>query len=198
MQQPSNCSTIPTIMFSVKTNILSVYNGIQMNVMQIVSTGEVERGVATTMLGVVKKRIHEDGLASDGQPIGKYSEGYMRVRTGKFKTNGKYKSGPKKGQTKPTGVFTRGKKEGQPRPIYNRTDDTKVIGSLTRQMENDFKVVHTQSGNYGMGFTNEENFLKSQYLEKTYNKKIYNLTEQELIQSREVAKSLLQEQLKKF
>lgn len=60
----------------------------------------------------------------------------------------------------------------------NRTNDKKVILSLTRQMENDFSIVAIPDG-YGLGFKNDENFRKAQYAEKNYNKKIYDLTPQE-------------------
>lgn len=38
---------------------------------------------------------------------------------------------------------------------YNRTADSKVILSLTRQMENDLSVVDDGKGSYGVGFKNK-------------------------------------------
>lgn len=62
------------------------------------------------------------------------------------------------------------------RKKYNRGSDPKVILSLTRQMEQDFVSgpIATQNG-YGLGFKNQANYDKSQYVEQTYKKKIYGL-----------------------
>ena len=43
---------------------------------------------------------------------------------------------------------------------FNRTGDSKVILSATRQMENDFSVQPTDRG-YGLGFNNDINYLKA-------------------------------------
>lgn len=149
----------------------------------------VMRTVATSTLAGMKVRIHQDGLASDGQPIGTYTPGYMIVRQGLFKSNdgtfhrttksGKYKKLTKKEIAMiPAGVFIKGKEKGQPRPNYNRTDDTKVVISLSREMEGDFKIIATAKG-YGLGYTNPHNFDKAGWVEATYKKKIFDLTETE-------------------
>lgn len=128
------------------------------------------RTITTTLTGLMRKRIHVQGLASDGQAIGTYSPGYMKVRTGSYGKGDK-------------GVFTRGVRKGQARPNYNRTSDSKVILSLTRQMENDLAVCEqdpfkTERG-YGIGYRNIDNYNKSLYAESTYRKRIFSLTEQE-------------------
>lgn len=46
----------------------------------------------------------------------------------------------------------------------NRTDDRKMIYSLTRQMEQDFVPV-AEDNNYGLGFNNSHNFDKATWLE---------------------------------
>lgn len=61
-------------------------------------------------------------------------------------------------------MYTRRKK--------NRGSDRKVIGSLTGKMENSFIIDATAKG-YALGFTNEEDFKKSQYLEQSQKKEIY-------------------------
>lgn len=38
------------------------------------------RPVAVELVGIMATRIHEDGLASDGSPIGQYSSNYLKVR----------------------------------------------------------------------------------------------------------------------
>lgn len=165
-------------MISISTNIDQVIGSLKQKVEAVTQTNELLRTVATNLRPVVKNRIHVDGLAADGNQIGTYSNSYLSLRTGQFKTNKTFSKGKNKGETKPTGVFTKGKNKGKPRPNYNRTSDTKVILSLTRQMENDFVVVATDNG-YGLGYNNEENFKKVGYNETRYNKKIFSLTADE-------------------
>ncbi len=69
---------------------------------------------------------------------------------------------------------------------YNRTGDSKVISSLTRQMENDFSVIATSNG-YGLGYKNPENYAKTFFVEATYGKKIFALTSEEEQQAIKVA-----------
>ncbi|HEV2352837.1 MAG TPA: hypothetical protein VGR89_01230 [Puia sp.] len=150
----------------------------------------IMRDVATSMLAEVHDRIHESGLNSSGAPIGTYSPGYMKVRTGNFGNAQRFSRGKHKGDVRTAGVFTKGTHKGEPRPNYNRTSDTKVVASLTRQMENDFKVVATGRG-YGLGYSNDENFNKSQYVEATYEEKIFDLTEEEREKSIAMAGQLI-------
>jgi len=119
----------------------------------------------------------------------------MKVRTGVFTTNEKFKKGKNKGATKPTGVFTKGKNKGKPRPQYNRTNDTKVIASLTSEMENDFSVIN-QGDKYGLGFKADNNFNKSQFVEATYKKKIWTLTPKENEMTIQLAVDLINDKIK--
>jgi hypothetical protein len=143
--------------------------------------------IATEMVPVLRKRVHEDGEDATGSKIGNYSKSYMSVRTGIYKSNDVYKSGPRKGQRKPQGVYTKGKQKGQPRPQYNRTSDTKIILSLTRQTENDMKAIPTTIG-WGIGYSNPDNYDKIIWNEQRYGKKILTaLTDQEDKQVEELA-----------
>lgn len=47
------------------------------------------RTVATSMLPVVHDRIHVEGKAADGSPIGSYSNSYLRLREKKGRLEGK-------------------------------------------------------------------------------------------------------------
>lgn len=84
------------------------------------------------------------------------------------------------------GIATDGTPIGQYSPAYlkyrqkkhNRTNDKKVVISLTRQLENDWSVLATPTG-YGIGFKNNFNFDKSQWVEATYGKKIFSLSKSE-------------------
>ena len=54
----------------------------------------------------------------------------------------------------------------------------KVILEFTGQMRNDFLLIQDGS-NFGSGFTNENNGNKSEWVEDTYDKTIFDLTDQE-------------------
>lgn len=59
-----------------------------------------------------------------------------------------------------------------------RGKDTKVIVSLTRQLENDWAVVATEKG-YGIGFNNKLNVDKMRWVESQKKKIIATLSENE-------------------
>ena len=168
------------------------------------------RTVALAVLPELKHRVHVEGKDSSGGQIGTYSKGYMVLRTGAFKNAGKFSKGAKKGQlknsgtftdatitlNKKVGVFTGEDKVGTPRPKYNRTADTKVILSLTRQMENDMSVVATGNG-YGIGYLNPDNLKKARWNEETYHKKILTkLTKEEIDLAKKTAIEFTPEYLK--
>lgn len=160
---------------------------------------EIARFVAVSMLPVVKDRIHTEGKAADDSQIGTYSPGYMVVRTGAYQNADRVKKGKSKGDLKNSGTYTKGfdtkvfgtivdetSKTGKARPNYNRTSDTKVILSLTRQMENDFSVIDLNNG-WGLGYKNGFNYEKSQWAEEKYKKKIFSLSEKEFELATEIA-----------
>ena len=133
---------------------------------------------ASTVIGEVRKRIHVDGRASDGSQIGSYSRGYLKVRSGLYPSAKVGQSGKSKGKVRSAGTFTKGRNKGSQRPKYNRGADPKVILSLTRQMESDMVIIPLENGT-GIGYTNEANFKKSQWNERTYKKRIFYLTKEE-------------------
>ena len=55
----------------------------------------------------------------------------------------------------------------------------KVILQATSQMVNDFKFLVLQGNKYGSGFSNIINFKKSELVENTYGKRIFELTNSE-------------------
>jgi hypothetical protein len=79
----------------------------------------------------------------------------MKIRTGNYNNSGRKAKGKDKGGLKDSGSFSRGDKKGVPRPKYNRTSDTKVVLSLTRQMENDMSVIPAGPKSYGIGSADE-------------------------------------------
>lgn len=64
------------------------------------------------------------------------------------------------------------------REKYNRSQDRKIIVSLTRQLENDWAVIGTAKG-YGIGFNNPLNADKARWVESNKGKIIFNLSESE-------------------
>lgn len=163
------------------------------------------RTVALAVLPELRQRVHVDGQDSSGGQIGTYSPGYMKVRTGDFGNAGKNDSGfNTKGKNS---IFSTKTKQaikvkpgqqtaGSLRPKYNRTSDTKVILSLTRQMENDMSVIATGNG-YGIGYNNPDNLKKGRWCEETYDKKILSkLTKEEIALAKRTAVEFTPEYLK--
>lgn len=164
-------------MIDISSNITEVVQNITSAMDELTNEDQVTRIIAQSLKTEVHDRIHERGEDSNNSQIGEYSNSYMALRTGNYKNADK----TKKGKLKNAGTYTEkagAERSGTNRPKYNRTNDKKVVLSLTRQMENDFSVIATANG-YGLGFQNDENFNKSQWAEKNYNKIIYNLTEGE-------------------
>lgn len=61
---------------------------------------------------------------------------------------------------------------------YKRDASSKVIVSLTRQLENNWSVIATQDG-YGIGFTNPFNLKKARWVETGKGKTIFSLSKNE-------------------
>lgn len=139
------------------------------------------------LLDEMVDRIHREGKASDGSQIGTYSPAYMKVRTGNYRNSRKFTRGAKAGELKDAGMYTRGRnatyniksrKLDASRPIYQRSKDTKIVVSLTRQLENDWAIFLLNNGK-GIGFNNPYNYQKLKWVEATKNKKIGMPTKQE-------------------
>ena len=58
-------------------------------------------------------------------------------------------------------------------------NNDKVVLEFTGQMRNDY-VLLQDGGNFGSGFNNLANFDKSNWVEETYDKEIFNLTSEEI------------------
>lgn len=146
--------------------------------------------ISKTLSSAIRRRVHTEGKASDGTKIGTYSKTYMKVRTGNY-DNAKIKKGAnagthrKKKTAGQAGVYTKGKNAGKARPVYNRGQNTDVILSLTRQMENDLgstAPIRIDNG-YGVGFSNEWNYKKAIWQDdgqrRRYGKAIWSLSDDE-------------------
>jgi hypothetical protein len=108
---------------------------------------------ALVQTSMMADRVHIQGKDSFNGAIGTYSEGYMNVRTGKVPAE-----------------------DGR---RYNRGSSTKVILSLSRQMENDLGAMPLPDG-FGVGYNNPENYRKAKELQDIkYKKPIWLQTPQE-------------------
>jgi hypothetical protein len=156
---------------------------------------KMTREQASTLMADMRKRIHQQGKASDGSAIGKYSKGYLAVRSGVFQNSGKSTKGKSKGKIKNAGTHTKGAKQGGKRIMYNRGNDPKVILSLTRQMESDMILIPIENGT-AIGYSNSDNFNKSQWAEKTYKKAIFSATVEEVNTVLEIGQKYINDSLK--
>lgn len=77
---------------------------------------------------------------------------------------------------------------------YKRSSDTKIIVSLTRQLENDWSVIATEKG-YGIGFKNAFNLDKARWVEVKKGR-IFSLTSQENKYASDLISKLVDEGLK--
>lgn len=159
----------------INTNIEQVNTLIQSRLKQLGNPETFLRPLCLDLIDLMTKRIHIDGIASDGAAIGTYSPAYMKVRTGNYGNSARATRGANKGTLKNAGVISRGPNKGQPRPRYNRSGDTKVIVSLTRQLESNWAVIATPKG-FGIGFLNPFNFQKARWVEAQKKKEIFFLT----------------------
>lgn len=170
--------------------VLDVVSGSILKMQSKEENDKLLRTIASTLTAQMAKRVHKDGLDANEQPIGTYSKSYMVVRTGAYKNADTYSKGKNKGKNKNAGTYTKFglkvsksksffiniEKEAINRKAYNRTSDTKVILSLTRQMENDLSIcvqnpIQTSYG-YAIGYQNDFNYDKLIWNEKRYKKLI--------------------------
>lgn len=150
-------------MIAYNSNGKQVMDAIKMDIQKKLSIEESDkllRIIASTLTGVMRDRVHVQGKDSNEQQIGAYTPEYMKVRTGNFQSS----------------KIVRGVNKGQARKKYNRTADTKVILSLTRQMENDMSICERNPikipYGYAIGYQNDFNYDKLLWCEETYKKKI--------------------------
>lgn len=172
-------------MITITSNLQEVITQIKADI-QGIDTDAMTREMATTVMGMMRERVHEGGKAADGSQIGRYSKGYLTQRSGAFKNASE--SVVKKGKTsrKDYGKYTKGESKGGSRIKYNRGTDPKVILSLTRQMESDMAIVPIEDG-WGIGYNNSENYNKAVWNEKRYKKPVFAISDEEMKAIDEIA-----------
>jgi len=192
----------------IESNFQSVLTGIEKKINNAVTGPEFDkilREATITLAAEMRERIHEKGLDSKNQKIGTYSEEYMKIRTGQFKNSGKKNSGfYTKGKNSVYSIESRKavKTKESMRTKYNRTNETTVILSLTRDMENDFTTGPKNNnptkvtGGWGIGWKKNYNAQKAEWLEKdTYKKKIFATTANERRKLLNLINTLVKKQL---
>lgn len=190
-------------MIRVKTNIGPVISSLNGKISSFLPGAEnydgLLRTVATSMIGVVKTRIHEEGKASDGNIIGEYSTKPLYIGSsanpGNKKLFGKpvgktgkteFASGKKKGQSHTSKYYKGGYKQFKTEIGRNQlgTVNLSLSGQLNKQMN-----VQPTSKGYGYGWPDTEKLKRAIALEKKYNKQIWALTEEEKVQVIEISQN---------
>jgi hypothetical protein len=74
-------------MLRIESNMDMVVNKVNLS-LNAINVDEMTRLQATTLLAQMRKRIHVRGVASDGRPIGTYSQSYLKHVRPKHKRSG--------------------------------------------------------------------------------------------------------------
>lgn len=143
------------------TNMPAVLNTVNLK-LSALDIKRMTNTQATTLMAVMRDRIHVQGRDSNGVPIGVYSPRYIK--------------------------YTRDSKK------YHRGTDSKVILSLTRQMEDSYIPVELANGT-GIGFSTHEDFLKAGWCEETYKKHIFKPTAEETAMVNQIAEEYIAKHL---
>lgn len=185
-------------MIQIKVDLSSLK--IEEKTKELTSKGvdSIMRTVATSMLGVMKQRVFEQGKDSENSSIGEYNKTnplYVNpnVAPRSFATKGKngetkFKTGQKKGQQHLTRYFD---SYNDYKTFIGRNQLGTVNLSLSGQMSNQFVVIAIGDSKYGLGWLNEEMFNRAEWFEKKYGKKIWDLTDNELKLVNEIVKEEL-------
>jgi hypothetical protein len=191
-------------MIRVDSNISHVIKVIS-DELEHIDVQKMTREQASTLMADMKTRIHKQGKASDGSAIGSYSRGYLAVRSGQFKNSGKSDAGfHSKGKNAIYDIKSRkavkvkkskGSSGDSMRVKYNRGNDPKVILSLTRKMEGQMVLIPIENGT-AIGYSNEADYMKSQWAEKTYKKEIFSATVEEVANVLEIGQKYINDSLK--
>lgn len=199
-------------MIRISTNIDSLVHSVAIKVEGLSVHGEMNdrllRTVTSGILPVMKTRIHELGLASDGSPIGRYSKKPIYVSVTANPGNAKAFGTPT-GKPNAMGiaeaVFQHGAKKGQPhkskyfpggydefKTSIGRNELGSVNLSLSGQLNNQLKIIPTENGE-GYGWDNKKQLDIALGMEKKYGKKIWGLSEEEEKLVGDIVKEFIQD-----
>lgn len=125
---------------------------------QITKTDRAMRTALTTVLAEQKRRIFSNGNDAAGTQIGTYSTNPTSIA--------------KKDQAKQTGKTYFAGGYAEYKTLIGRNPG-RVILRNTDQMMMDYGVLVLGGDKYGLGFTNDENGDKSEWMEDKYKKEIF-------------------------
>lgn len=131
----------------------------------MIHADKVMRIAVSSVLAEQKKRIYQNGLASNGSKIGTYST--------------KPASISRKNQAGSTGktYFKGGYAEYK--SLVNRNPGFVILRNTDQMMLDHGMFVLVPGSEYGIGFNNEFNFDKSEWVENHFNKDIFDATDSE-------------------
>jgi hypothetical protein len=69
----------------LNTNLQTVTGNIRARIEKLKDKDYLLRPVCFDLIDLMTKRIHNNGIASDGAPIGTYSKSYLKLRQAKYK-----------------------------------------------------------------------------------------------------------------
>ena len=208
-------------MIRYKTNIGSVVRSLNDKLVSLSPGAEnydaLLRTVTTSMIGVVKTRIHEQGKASDGTIIGEYSKKPIYISLSaspkKFVAKGKKSASTirvkksnvetrkvtsekvgalKNGKIRKSGFFEGG--YNQFKTEIGRNEIGTVNLSLSGQLNAQLSVQPTSRG-YGFGWPDGEKLKRAKALGKKYRKKIWALTQEEKSQVYDITEKFVKRAL---
>lgn len=176
----------------------------------------ITREIASNGLALLKTRIHEEGKAGDGSDIGKYSTKPIYVNPDnspkKFEPMGKGDVTGERKSKKITARFSsiKTRKESSKKikvvgerirkdryfaggydefkTYIGRNELGKVNLFLSGGLENGFVIIGTPQG-FGLGWLNDEMYLRARALEQKYGKPIWFLNDNEIREIIEAAKN---------
>lgn len=121
------------------------------------------RTALTTVMAKHKSRVFSNGKDANNSKIGDYSTNPISISRDKQARN--------TGKTYFKGGYAEYKNAiGKGGTVNFRNTD---------QMQMDYQII-ASAGQYGFGFTNTENFNKSQWLQDKYDKDVFDISDEEL------------------
>lgn len=148
-------------MIQMQSNMSDVVTQLDLSIINAIDIDQMTRLQASSLMAHMRRRIHIDGIATDGSNIGSYSPNYLKYT----------------------------------RPKYGRKEGSKVVLSLTRNMEQSMVLFPIENGT-GIGYATEENLQKAVWCEETYGKPIFAPTEEERQMCIEIAQEYIKTRTK--
>jgi hypothetical protein len=144
----------------VANELTAIMNKIE----RVVKSDQTNRTALTTVLAQHKKRIFNDGKAADGSQIATYSTNPISIS--------------KKNQARNTGKTYFKGGYGEYKSAIGKNPGFVNLRN-TDQMMMDYGLV-VSGDDYGLGFQNEINYNKSQWMEEKFKKEIFEPSDADL------------------